>query len=106
VSECQSVGVSECPVGVSWVIVSSSDEMLWIWMSQQTLCTVPRMDATTILYTSNAFSASENGIQQRKKAVKESRWGLNHLVQVSRAENVIIIYRAAVRRTRHLVGAT
>jgi hypothetical protein len=29
------------------------------------------MDAVIILYTSNAFSASENGIQQRKKAVKE-----------------------------------
>jgi hypothetical protein len=33
------------------------------------------MDAIIILYTSNAFSASENGIQQRKKAVKESRGG-------------------------------
>jgi len=29
------------------------------------------MDAIIILYTSNAFSASENGIQQRKKAVKK-----------------------------------
>ena len=34
VSECRSVRVSECQVGVRWVIVSSSDEMLWIWMSQ------------------------------------------------------------------------
>jgi hypothetical protein len=35
VSECRSVGVSGgCQVGVRWVIVSSSDEMLWIWMSQ------------------------------------------------------------------------
>jgi hypothetical protein len=35
------------------------------------------MDAIIILYTSNAVSASqsENGIQQRKKAVKESRGG-------------------------------
>ena len=33
VSECRSVGVSECRVGVRWVIVSSSDEVLWIWMS-------------------------------------------------------------------------
>jgi hypothetical protein len=37
------------------------------------------MDAIIILYTSNAFSASENGIQQRKKAVKESRGGLRPL---------------------------
>ena len=36
VSECRSVGVSGgCQVGVRWVIVSSSDEMLWIWMSQE-----------------------------------------------------------------------
>ena len=36
VSECRSVGVSGgCQVGVRWVIVSSSDEMLWIWMSQK-----------------------------------------------------------------------
>ena len=35
VSGCRSVGVSGgCQVGVRWVIVSSSDEMLWIWMSQ------------------------------------------------------------------------
>jgi hypothetical protein len=38
VSECRSVGVSECRsvgwVSLRWVIVSSSDEMLWIWMSQ------------------------------------------------------------------------
>jgi hypothetical protein len=33
VSECRSVGVSGCRVGVRWVIVSSSDEVLWIWMS-------------------------------------------------------------------------
>jgi hypothetical protein len=33
------------------------------------------MDATIILYTSNAFLASENRIQQRQKAVKESRGG-------------------------------
>jgi len=28
VSECRSVGVSECRVGIRWVIVSSSDEIL------------------------------------------------------------------------------
>ena len=43
----------------------------------------------------------------KKKAVKESRGGLRPLlVQVSRAEMLILIYRASVRRTRHLVGAT
>jgi hypothetical protein len=33
------------------------------------------MDAIIILYASNAFSASGNGIQQSEKAVKESRGG-------------------------------
>jgi hypothetical protein len=39
----------------------------------------------------NASSASGNEIQQRKKAVKERRGCRDHLVQVSRAENVFQI---------------
>ena len=68
--------------------------------------TVPSSHGSSTFDTCNAFSASENEIQQIKKAVKQSRGGLDHLVQVLRPENVILIDCAAVLRTQHLVGAT
>ena len=68
--------------------------------------TVPASHESLTFDTCNAFSASGNEIQQIKKAVKQSRGGLDHLVQVLRPENVILIDCAAVLRTQHLVGAT
>ena len=79
---------------------------------RQILARILRSDGSVLAWiinkfdTCNAFSASENEIQQIKKAVKQSRGGLDHLVQVLRPENVILIDCAAVLRTQHLVGAT
>ena len=68
--------------------------------------TVPSLHGSSTFDTCNAFSASRNEIQQIKKSVKQSRGGLNHLVQVLRPENVILTDCLAVLRTQHLVGAT
>ena len=48
----------------------------------------------------------EMKVNQIKKSVKQSRGGMDHLVQVLRPESVILIDCAAVLRTQHLVGAT
>ena len=109
--------------------MSSSDEVLWTgrcvnsveqhqalrhlkWVASDRslhgscVSTVPSSHGSSTFDTCNAFSASGNETEQIKKSVKQSRGGLDHLVQVLRPENVILIDCAAVLRTQHLVGAT
>ena len=86
-------------ISIKWV---ASDRSL----HGSCVSTVPSSHGSSAFDTCNAFSASGNETEQIKKSVKQSRGGLDHLVQVLRPENVILIDYAAVLRTQHLVGAT